>query len=308
MIYKELDFEEKQKRAKITIFILLSVIILRIIFNGGIQQLEYYSYKMKQDRYIICQAVILDKEDISWYIGKLKLVPNSKEKIEYEVDGEVYTKKVFSYPEYGVDEIIPIAVDADNNIKRCIPYPIWNRPSDIINCVLFLVLFILGINVQNIAEGIHRVKNRKIQKEIQKEQNNKQESDAYQITKKKLCIMSIVQGCEEVPFDKELVMKLDNPIHEDFIWCLKYLSKTNVADDILLLHMNTGGDYEFVAETIRLRQEGLPEQYYVITIADNNYLCGSADSHRVYCFSQSLGVTNTQYATIFDYVIEKIGL
>ncbi|MCM1181021.1 MAG: SMI1/KNR4 family protein, partial [Clostridium sp.] len=103
----------------------------------------------------------------------------------------------------------------------------------------------------------------------------------------------------------QTVMKYDIDFHEDFIWCLENLSGTCIANHILLLHINENQEYEFVAETMRQRQLGLPKPYYIIAKTDNNYLCGRADVGRVYCFSHALGITNTPYATIYDYIIEQ---
>lgn len=176
MIYKELDFDEKLKRIKLLIMLLLLLIVSRIIFHGGEQQLEYCLYEMAQDRYLITQGQIFEKKDISWYLGKCKLISALEEEIRYEFNGEICTKTVRSYPEYNIKDIVPLAVNIENenDIKRCIPYPILNNPSYIINWMLFFVLSILWINVQNIAKFIQRIRNKKINIMIQNEEKNRQ--------------------------------------------------------------------------------------------------------------------------------------
>ena len=289
------------------IIIAFWIITFSILQKGVLQNAEYYLYVANAKKYNVITADVHKTHAIGYdYIGQ----PISWKwaDITYEYDNQNYDRVIHSYPELTDEENILIAVKEGNPEKviRCIPYELSRKEK---KSIVFSLCLIVGVILYTVIENkVTEKKYRSTYKLQQKKNNDEQESETYQIAKKKLLIMSSVQGCEEVPLDKELVMKLDNPIHEDFIWCLKYLSKTNVADDILLLHMNADGDYEFVAETIRLRQQGLPEQYYVIAIANNNYLCGSADSQRVYCFSQALGVTNTPYATVYDYIMEQIGL
>lgn len=107
-------------------------------------------------------------------------------------------------------------------------------------------------------------------------------------------------------YNEKLIAELETPIHEDFLWCLEHLAKAERIKSILLLEVDEKGEYSFVAETIKLREQKLPKEFYVIAKTENNFLCGTAESSRVYSFSNVLGVTNTQYASLYDYIIEQI--
>ena len=115
-----------------------------------------------------------------------------------------------------------------------------------------------------------------------------------------------MRDIEEIAYKKEMTGQLECPINEDFIWCLEYLSNCEQISDILLIRKDVYGEYEFITQTLNLREHGLPVDFYVVAKSSQYFLCGRGDSPRLYLFSESLGITNTKYESIFDYIIEQL--
>ena len=76
----------------------------------------------------------------------------------------------------------------------------------------------------------------------------------------------------------------------------------NLGDIILLQSIN--GKSVCDLETTKARQYGLPEDYYVIAVKDTQWLCCTKEDERIYAFSKSLGLTHTNYSTLYDYIID----
>lgn len=83
------------------------------------------------------------------------------------------------------------------------------------------------------------------------------------------------------------------------------LPETKVDRKLPLLKGDETG-FAFETETIRLREKGLPHEYYLIDKNDSHYYCCRESSERLYAYSQILGITNTPYSDIYDYILEKI--
>lgn len=308
MIYKKLDFEEKQKRVKFLLFIMLLVVAVRILSDGGEQQLEYGLYKMQQSKYQITQAEIYEKKDISYYLGKFKLISVYEEKIKYEVDGEEYDKIVHSYSDYNIKDVVPIAVHIENksNIKRCIPYSKWNNITCIINWILFFVILLFCINIKNIANSIQTIKKRKVSKWIKNKEKSTEMKIGEEDAQKQNRILYIIKNADkknEIESEKIKTCMLKNEIqwNNDWLWCLY-----NIRLEELLLLQKEDGEYKFITLTLELRKNNLPPEYYIIHQENNYFLCCKYNSKRIYAFSKSLGITNTQYSNIYDYLLEVL--
>lgn len=59
-------------------------------------------------------------------------------------------------------------------------------------------------------------------------------------------------------------------------------------------------------KTNELRECGLLEKYYVISEQEGYYICGCKETPRLFCFSTNLGITNTIYEDIYDYILAQI--
>ena len=109
----------------------------------------------------------------------------------------------------------------------------------------------------------------------------------------------------EIFYDFDTIQHLYNiAVNDDYIWCIANISE-NSLPSIGLLPLE--GENSVVSETTRLREMGLPTEYCVIG-KRNNYFCQSQNSLRIYCFSTNLGITNTSYTDIYDYILESLCL
>lgn len=294
------------KKVDIILLIIFSIeiIIFDMAQRGMLQNVEYYLYTRNEGKYCVITANIKKTHEMK-RSGRYSAGQLIWADIEYEYGNQNYNLEVYSYPELTEESTIQIAVKKDNprQILRCMPYELTKKNRiHIIFDICFIMCALLFVIIKNKIIA----RNSKESIDFLQEKNSSQKTESCQNESKKEYILSHLKSNEEVLYNKKLVSKLQVLVHEDFVWCLKRLSKTYLANGSLLLNINENGEYEFVSETVNLRERGLPKQYYVIAKVENNYLCGRADSHRIYCFSESLGITNTPYATIFDYIIKKI--
>lgn len=277
-------------------------------------RMSYWKYINNIDNYMILDAtVVAVKEERICYNDTIPVYKIYQVKLEYQINGYTFYKWTDLYSDYSEGDHLKIAVLNNDfyGVERMVPYKLSKYAKR-----LYLKYIIFDVVLATIL-GIWWASDRRKQREALLEYNLKYgektnfEQQAQKmredIVSKREKILAFLGENKEILHDGKAV-KSTIPVHEDFLWCLQYLAQVERMKDILLIDTDENGEYKYVVETRKLRQQGLPEQYYVIAIADDNYLCGSADSQRVYCFSQSLGITNTQYATIFDYIIEKLGL
>jgi len=300
-----IEYDRLRLYEKAIFLALLLIFICRIFLYGGMQQLDYFDYLIHKNSYTCVNAMICGENtqsvEIAFIRGSFGFI--SEKSIQYEIDGIMHIGSTKMYNDYENNENIVIAINNNNpkKIKRCIPYK-KETTKDNVNpilisiCISACIFFIFNKLVLLWRKYIDS----KTSLTLLDEQVKKQETESLQ---KKEYILSLLK---EVACNEELINKLEISVNDDFVWCLTKLSKTYVADNILLLNISENKEYEFVTETMKLRQQGLPKEYYVIAKVENNYLCGRADMDRLYCFSHALGITNTSYATIYDYIIEQI--
>ena len=67
-------------------------------------------------------------------------------------------------------------------------------------------------------------------------------------------------------------------------------------------------NFLFIKKTVELRQQGLPDEYCVIDEENGHYLCTRYGYKRIYCFSTNLGITNTTYEDVYDYILDKLDM
>ena len=80
----------------------------------------------------------------------------------------------------------------------------------------------------------------------------------------------------------------------------------SIGDVILLKDEN--GKSACLKETEYLKQYGLPEDYYVIAVKESYWLCCCAKEECIYAFSITLGLTQTKYQSLYDYIIEACNI
>lgn len=278
---KPLDLNKKLKIEKILIFTLLFLLALRIIFDGVIQQLEYYSYEIQEDRYFLTRAEIYEKKDISLRIGELKLVPILKVKMRYEANGRmIYNQRILLFADCDIDDEERIAVNIknENKIKRCYPYSAWYDGVDIVFWMFFYLLFRRMLYIDEM------VKKSYIKKHIPKGRVSKQ-------ALKKLIKSLAKKGIQ---------------FNEQTLWLITHYGRSQEMSAILnILPLILEG--EFFNYNGKMHAKGLPDSCYVLAEQDEKYYCCCEDSECLYEYSIRAGIALSEYKTIYDYIIEQIG-
>lgn len=299
---------------RIWVIAIIFIQLLGFYVHTVCTQMSYWKYKNNVDNYIIVDAAVVAMKKIQiYYNDTFPVFKINKVKLEYQINEETFYLWTTVYSDYSEGNHLKIAVlNSDFYVvERMVPYKLSKYAKQ-----LYLKYIIFDVVLATIL-GIWWASDRRKQREALLEYNLKYgektnfEQQAQKaredIVDKREKILAFLGKNKETLHDGKAV-KSTIPVHEDFLWCLQYLAQARRMEDILLIDTAENGEYKYVVETRKLRQQGLPEQYYVIAIADNNCLCGNANLGRVYCFSQSLGITNTPYATVYDYIMEQIGL
>lgn len=289
------------------------IILCSYLFYGGIQQLDYCSFKLNEKDYEIIEAKVLYSNEYPITLRRYgeALFVITQVQIYYVVDGRHYGKLLYTYADEKESETIKIAVNKNNpkKVKRCAPYSAWR---DNFWSITLRMAVIIGIfeGVFLFRRLIRTKDKRKALQKVEEKQKEQEKQRRLETVEKQTQIKAFCSN----PHEKSaLAAQLENRINEldmtcsgDFAWCLAYLTGQEQFYSILLLEQDDTGDFRFIQETLRLREKGLPQGYYVIAKYAGYYLCGKADSPRVFSFSLSLGITNTQYATIYDYILDNL--
>lgn len=301
---------------KLFLIIYLFMIILKIYMCGGMQQIDYYAYKINQDSYQVVEAAIIGMNEIPITLRGYGISYFTITKLEvfYEVNEKSYIEGIYTYDDMKAYKEIKLAVKKGNDkkVKRCIPYV--SMKDNFIKIVLqamkifgiamsVFVLLNLFILYQKKKESEKTLKNvnEKLERDKEREEDEK--------IKKQEMILSYCLNTNKITSSRvridHAMKKLNIEFSDDLIWCLENLAGQEFFCSILLFSQSEEG-YEFVQVTMQLRSKGLPCNYYVIARYGENYLCGNEESSRIFCFSQSLGITNTQYTTIYDYILKNV--
>lgn len=262
---------------------------------------------MTSKSYIISTGIIdhvdeyeVDFKKYGWFAIKRAVVT-------YNVDGKEYRafNVSMSYKEKE-GSVIQIGINKNDPTKilrnEFLPLSKWAQFGNIL--CLFYLLYVYGFIKMPLYGLVKRKKQERISNQVWEAEHKKQHNMESQIAKKQEKLLHILKskGAKNEPdIEKITVYMLEHEIqwNSDWLWCLNnlYLEK-------LFLLEKEDGEYKFIILTLNLRKHGLPPEYYVIGQEDDCFYCCRSDSMRVYAFSKSLGITNTPYADIYDYLIK----
>lgn len=265
-------------------------------------KIDYMSYKSNIEKYVVVDADVLESDRIILLPGKLEpIISYKKNIVKYTMNGVDYTQKIYSYPEIQESSQIKIAVKIDNHtkIKRCIAYHMdknqkirWYIESIVI--IVFIMLFFLN-------NYFIKKKETKI-KCIEKDFN-------AQMLEKQCYILEHIQQSsrseEELKEQLEYYHSRGIRFNEGTLWVLKNCSNSEEIKAIFSMSPLIDKDryFNFLNE---MYEQGFPENYYVLAKYDENYYCCCKESERLYMYSRAIGITNTPYETVYDYIIQQI--
>lgn len=275
------------------------------------QQLDYLYYKLNKASYDVVVAQVVEKREKTIIMGKTEpLLTYTEILISYKINGLDYISRISKYPEVKQFDTIYVAVKNGNKeVRRCVPYAISERDKKLL-FYYFTIIFIIFI-VFRVVDWLVIIR-KNIAKVYDKNEKEQVDIEKYVDEKKanirKLCIQLHIGNEERNIIVKEYEDLLKCKVHEDFIWCLKYFIE---ADTRLLTFPFSGlveEGFDFIGKTLEQRQQGLPDEYYVIAVRNNYCLCGKVGDGRIYSFSRGLGITHTKYLDIYDFVFEELSM
>ncbi|MCM1497039.1 MAG: SMI1/KNR4 family protein [Clostridium sp.] len=296
---------------KVFIVIFLLLFLGRIYLQGGIQLVSYVQYQINKSQYNIVEAQIIGIREYPLYLRQSVFGEVVQMTITYEMNEVDFVNTVYFYDDKEIGTNIDIAVDKNNpnQIRCCI---LDNVVYDKIlkNFISLTIFFVANESIflifKLILKKIIQKNDNDSKKRIGKEKEISIRVEDEEIEKRQKVILNSYKDIHgynlSVDDIAEIIKKYDISFNKDYIWCLVHLSQEEISYYDLL---PITGNMSVVSETVRLRELGLPLKYYVIAKTGNNFLCGTAESSRVLSFSRALGITNTQYASIYDYIIEK---
>ena len=289
-------------------FIIIVAMIIGFILgacnHGLIQSMEYARYRCNRSDYDIVSAQIIDikKKD---YLRRRDMAALSlvKTRICYSIGEKNYTGYIYSYPEMLDKKVINVGVNNKNAEKviRCEPYIFTQKDKEIymqylMNTAMILLLFFF-FNL--FATKINERGKRK------KEINEEHDCENASIKQNKILEYAdsdIKRSETQCDLIKKTMENHGISCNSDCLWCLQHIS----CDKVMFLKVEQ--DFLFIKKTVELRQQGLPDEYCVIDQENGHYLCTRYGYKRIYCFSTNLGITNTTYEDVYDYILDKLDM
>jgi len=213
------------------LFLSVEIIMLTIVlyFHGISQNMEYWSYKLAKNDFELIEADMVGSNEEIYGSERKPNFTYDTQQIVYYIDGRIYNKRVYSYPERTKGESFLIAVRKDNPylIKRCTPYKLTIK--DIKTIILYgsvILIFLL----YKIFSAFY--KRRKSNNNYIEKQNDNQ----LQVVKKQKIILSfcnneMMTNSKEINFS-QIECRLGITLTESFKWCLLNLSQV-----VIDLHM-----------------------------------------------------------------------
>lgn len=284
---------------------IIAFIFVSTFNHGVIQSCGYFYFCVHKDSYVIVKAEIKEIKKYSLTYRKADIFGIKKALVSYQIGNELHEGYTIEYPEKEEGDTIAIAVK-NNKIKRCEKYQFTDEDKILFRTILeilifsYLFLFIISqIDKLYRKKHIHQVENR-----TKKAERKKQHDMELEIKKKQeqllhICKGNVEKNLKKMEEIKDAMQRYEMQWNGEWLWCL-----TNIYPEEQFLLGKEEGEYKFIALTLDLKKQGMPMEYYVIGQEKDYVYCCKCDSMRVYAFSKSLGITNTPYADIYDYLIK----
>lgn len=283
-------------------------------------RISCWKYINNSDDYMVLDAtVVAKKEELIRFGDTFPIFKIFQVKLEYQINGYTFHHWTVLYSDYSEGDYFKIAVSkgAFYDIERMIPH----RTSKYAKKLYFK--YILFDTVLAILLGIWWASDKKKQREMLLEYNlkhgeitrfaqqEKEEKENIILMKEKI-LEYVHKNTEnsENHTNIDILKYQNNDIHlnQGSLWYINKVSCYDITATRLFLTKCNNGEYEAISKTLELRKNGLPEEYYVVDTADTFYYCCRESSERLYAYSKAVGVTNTKYASIYEYIMEHMGL
>lgn len=300
--------ERRIDKGTVKFFIISSTIIIlvELCLNPFFPKLEYFYYKCNAEKYLIVDADVIESREAMIVPGKSgALISRRKNTVQYVINGVEYTERTYAYPDVEEPTRIKIAVKMDNptDVRRCVEYH-WGKERlfiafEIIVYVVFTGILFLAYYFPHKKEKVYKIK------------GEYEKSFANQVAEKQLYVLEHMPQCgvaeEDLQKLTERFAEKGIKFNKGTLWLIMHYSGSQEMSDIFnLLPLIWEGEYFEYIE--KLHEQGLLENYYVLTEQDEKYYCCCEESERLYMYSRGVGITHTKYGIIYDYIMEQMEL
>ena len=284
-------------------------LVTQLYLDSILPGLEYFYYKRNEEKYVVVDADVIDSREVTVVPGRYgtSLITRRKNTLKYIIDGVEYTRKIYTYPEVTEPTRIKVAVKKDKytDIRRCVEYH-WGRRE---GRFLFICSFVLGIYIiiEYVPYYFQIREDRKYVKEHPTSDHDM--SFVEQVAEKQIYILEHMPQCKVT--ENEL-QKLTEGLAGEWIkfnrgtlWMLTHYGKSQEMLDIFNL-LPLIWEEKYCDYIKKMREQGFPENHYILAEQDEKYYCCCEESERLYMYSRGVGLTQTKYGMIYDYIIEQI--
>ncbi len=290
--------------------IYLCVLFFQICVYVFVPLRSYSKYFRDKNQYDIVQAKVEDEE--KYPIGLSFLGEITKIQVSYEIGKIKYNSNLFFYSDGKLKNTMSVAVLKTDPIVACLnslelPFSMsfYNHFFRLI--VWYFLIMILFKTIEFILTKRIQCDDQKSFEFIRQKQEDYKKSMNEQIKLKRQKILNQLFSengeMNSITQIEQTCRKYNIKFNEEFMWCL--LNLTTLQLGIIGIDSFTGEE-SIGTKTNELRERGLPEKYYVISEQEGYYICGCKETPRLFCFSTNLGITNTIYEDIYDYILAQI--
>lgn len=302
--------KDKMNSIKIVLSIAISICIFVSTLNHGIiQYYGYINFCLNKDNYYVVEGKIKDIENIKWDYRKTTVLNLKKSLVSYKINDKQYEQYTMQYPEKKQGEIIVIAVKKSNHkVNRCVKYYFTKQDKilyfNLLAMVIIIYLFLLFISIME--KRYKKKHSEQLEKYIYEEKLKQKDKEEKEIKRKQLKILDKNKAKINLEERAKIIRDLNMngiKLNEGSLWCIKELG---IINNFLLCLVDSKKESECLKHTIIARNSGLDKNFYIIDLKDNNYFCCNDETERVYVFSKQLGITHTQFADIYDYLLDRL--
>lgn len=284
-------------------------LVTQLYLDSILPGLEYFYYKRNEEKYVVVDADVIDSREVTVVPGRYStsLLTRRRNTLKYVIDGIEYTRKIYTYPEVTEPTRITVAVKKDNytDIRRCVEYHWGIREA----AFLFICIFVLGIYI--IIEYLPYYFQIRGDRKYMEEHPTSEHDMSFvdQVAEKQLYILEHMTQCK---VSENELQKLTEGLAGEWIrfnrgtlWMLTHYGKSQEMSDIFNL-LPLLWEEKYCDYIKKMREQGFPENYYILVEQNEKYYCCCEESERLYMYSRGVGLTQTKYGTIYDYIIEQM--
>ncbi len=289
---------------EIIILLGIGIVVIKDVVRDKILHQEVVYHSIQQNN----SGISLEEDEVDWSGFDISNYPKENYRKVFWVDrdrityGLSYNKYILrGYPLGDISVFVWII------LSLCATYVYMQKEEFLIGRVWLataglLILFLCYVSVEG-----HRIYI------MQCKQNYKYEYLQRQKTQKNVMKMQNKVIDLETKYNVNVLDKVPIEVKDNILQqlkehniyldesCMWYMNQLVHLKDVIILQ-ECDGQSVCVKKTLEARKLGMPEDYYVIAVQEDIYLCGCRWESALYHFSRSLGITRTLYFSLLEYL------